>query len=175
MKKSLDLGCGKEPQNPFNADIVMGIDIRERAEQNIYKADLAIEPIPFPNNFFNYLTAFDFIEHIPRVLYRPQREFPFINLMNEIYRVLSVSEGEGYFYSKTPCFPNSEAWRDPTHVNIITTETFPLYFDNKFRYASMYGFNGAFEVVEQKMDGFHLISVLKKVPEDSILLQTKYD
>jgi demethylmenaquinone methyltransferase/2-methoxy-6-polyprenyl-1,4-benzoquinol methylase len=53
MTKSLDLGCGSKPRNFFNAEQVYGIDIRDDLEAGIYKADLVIEPIPFPDNYFN--------------------------------------------------------------------------------------------------------------------------
>ena len=166
MSKSLDLGCGKSPKNPFNADEVFGIDIREDVDRKIYHADLVIEPIPFADNFFDYVTAHDFIEHIPRILYRPHRTHPFVHLMNEIYRVLN--ENNGTFLSFTPAFPQRAAWRDPTHVNIIAEDTFPLYFDNKNRWASMYGFNGAFEIIQQEWRGPHLLTIMKKVPKDLI-------
>jgi hypothetical protein len=56
------------------------------------------------------------------------------------------------------------AFRDPTHVNFITEETFPLYFDNKICWAKMYGFNGGFEIKMQKWheNKINLITVLKK-------------
>ena len=93
-------------KNIFNSDMVMGIDIRDCNINNIKRADLVVEPIPFYNNFFYYVTAFDFLEHIPRVLYAPKRMNSFVNL---IYRVLNCSEGSGLFYSKTPCFPFAAA------------------------------------------------------------------
>lgn len=174
MTKSLDLGSGITPKNPFNAKEVFGIDIREEISNAIFKADLVVDPIPFENNSLDYVTAHDFLEHIPRLLYRPNRTHPFINLMNEIYRVLKPSENGGLFYSITPCFPFGDAWRDPTHVNIISDETFPLYFDNKNRWAAMYGFTGAFEIIEQKITGHHLEALLKKVPEKDIIQHTIY-
>ncbi len=174
MTKSLDLGSGISPKNPFNADEVYGIDIREEVSNSIYKADLVVEPIPFDSGSLDYVTAHDFLEHIPRLLYNPHRTHPFINLMNEIYRVLKASDSGGLFYSKTPCFPFGDAWRDPTHVNIISDETFPLYFDNTNRWAAMYGFIGAFEIIEQGITGHHLEAVLKKVPEEKVLKKTIY-
>ena len=90
MTRSLDLGCGLHPKNPFNADELFGIDIREVLSENIKKADLAIEPIPYDTEYFEYVTAYDFIEHIPRVLYVPERRNSFVELMNEIYRVMKV-------------------------------------------------------------------------------------
>jgi SAM-dependent methyltransferase len=143
---SLDLGCGEKPKNPYGAKIVYGIDLQERPEHNIRCADLATENIPFPNEHFDFVTAYDFLEHIPKVIYAPKRRNAFVELMNEIYRVLRPN---GIFFSSTPVFPHSAAWRDPTHVNIMTEETFELYFDDKNRSAQVYGFNGAFRILNK--------------------------
>lgn len=160
MTKSLDIGCGPTPKNPFNADEVYGVDVREDLDNNIRCADLAIEPIPFEDDYFNYVSAHDFLEHVPRVAYVPHRRNCFVEVMNEVYRVLK--EG-GLFLSFTPAYPKAEAFRDPTHVNIITEETFPVYFDWQYRWAAMYGFKGAFQIVMQEWRGPHLLTVMKKV------------
>ena len=160
--KSLDLGCGLKLRNPFNADELFGIDIRPNENLNIKVADLAIEAIPFPDDHFDCVSAYDFIEHIPRVIYNPNRRFSFIELMNEIYRVLKMG---GTFASFTPAFPKEAAFVDPTHVNIITENTFPLYFDNKNRWGKDYGYIGSFEIVDQKWhpNNSHLQTIMKKV------------
>ncbi|AMC34804.1 methyltransferase domain-containing protein [Janthinobacterium sp. B9-8] len=160
MTRSLDLGCGPAPKNPFNADELFGIDVREDLDANIKRADLVIEPIPFESDYFEYVTAHDFLEHIPRIIYAPHRRNAFVELMNEIYRVLKVG---GQFLSFTPAYPHPEAFRDPTHVNIITDQTFQAYFDNVNRWAAGYGFNGAFEIKLQEWRGPHLLTVLQKV------------
>jgi SAM-dependent methyltransferase len=156
---ALDIGCGSEPRNPFKAPIVYGIDIREGVP-NIRNADLVVEPIPFPDSTIDYLTAYDFIEHVPRVIYLPKRRFPFVELMNEVYRVLKT---EGIFLSHTPVYPYPEAFRDPTHVNIITADTFPYYFCGEDAHADIYGFKGRFKLLEQVMHGAHLISIMQKI------------
>lgn len=156
---SLDLGCGDFPRNPFLATTIFGVDVRDNTALGIKKADLAIEKIPYDENSFHFVTAFDFIEHIPRVAYVPERRLPFVELMNEIYRVL---KDDGIFMSQTPIYPFGTSFRDPTHVNFITDEVFSLYFDNQNRIASMYGFNGSFQVLGQYRMGTHLISFLKK-------------
>ena len=161
MTKSLDLGCGIHPKNPFNADELFGIDVREDMEANIRRADLVIEPIPFQDDFFEYVTAHDFLEHIPRIIYAPTRRNAFVELMNEVYRVLKTG---GLFLSLTPAYPHAEAFRDPTHVNIITDQTFTAYFDNVNRWAASYGFNGAFQMRMQEWRGPHLLTVIQKVP-----------
>jgi SAM-dependent methyltransferase len=119
--QSLDLGCGKTPRNPFLAQTVFGVDIRPDAERHILQADLTQAAIPFDDSSMDFITAFDFIEHVPRVVYLPAIRYPFIELMNEIHRVLKPN---GLFLSQTPIFPFSACFTDPTHVNPITSETF---------------------------------------------------
>lgn len=171
VSRSLDLGCGVRPRNPYNADEIFGIDVRDNILTNIRAADLAVEPIPFDDDFFDFVTAFDFLEHIPRLLYVPERRNAFVEVMNEVYRVLKVG---GLFLSYTPAYPLAPAFRDPTHVNFITEETFSLYFGDiyekdQFCWASMYGFRGAFKITFQQMRGPHLLSVMKKMQIPEIL------
>ncbi len=161
MTKTLDLGCGARPRNPFNADELFGVDVRDDLEANVKRADLTIEPIPYEDASFEYLTAYDFIEHIPRIVYAPERRNAFIEFMNEVYRVLKPG---GLFMSQTPAYPHPAAFRDPTHVNFITDETFLYYFDDIHRWASIYGFQGAFRIVAHRRRGANLHAILQKVP-----------
>jgi len=155
----LDLGCGIEPRNPFHASMVYGVDIRDDAHENVTAADLVVESIPFEDGSMDYITAFDFIEHVPRIVYLPERRFPFVVMMDEVYRVLRPN---GVFLSKTPVFPYSQVFQDPTHVNIITADTFRRYFCGDDPWARMYGFTGSFELLEQVIVGPHLVSLLRK-------------
>ena len=151
--KTLDLGCGSKPRNPFNAQEIHGIDLRNDLAPTVKQANLAIEKIPYPNNSFNYCTAFDFIEHIPRILWvRENTRNCFIELMNEIHRILLPG---GLFLHLTPSYPSLEAFQDPTHVNIITEDTFPIYFCEPQILAKHigYGFDGRFELVKQAWIG----------------------
>jgi SAM-dependent methyltransferase len=143
--KSLDLGCGNNPRNPYNYEELFGIDltVQKIAGVQCTQANLALESIPFPDNYFDRVTAFDFIEHIPRILSvdAARTRAPFIELMNEIWRVLKPN---GVFYAVTPFYPHPAAFQDPTHVNIITRQTHE-YFCGKMPPASIYGFIGSFE------------------------------
>lgn len=156
---TLDIGCGEQPRNPFNASQSYGLDIREDLSKNIRYADLTVEQLPFNENMFDFITAYDFLEHVPRVIYLPERRFPFIELMNEIYRTLKPG---GIFLSRTPFYPISSAFTDPTHVNVITADTFPMYFDDKHTWAKMYGFKGSFKLHFQAVNETHLVTILEK-------------
>jgi SAM-dependent methyltransferase len=161
---ALDIGCGGTLRNLFEADNIFGCDIRASSDGAVIAVDLFHQPIPFPDNYFDYLTAYDFIEHVPRVLSSnvDVTRFPFVELMNEVYRVLKPG---GIFFSKTPAFPSKEAFQDPTHVNIITEDTFPMYFCNDSPnglLASMYGFRGAFSVLSQEWCNCCLLSLLRR-------------
>ena len=158
---SLDLGCGKIPENIFLAEKAFGIDIVSSPSKDIFQCDLSREKIPFEDSTFNYVTARDLIEHIPRQIYiNESLHFPFIHLMNEINRILKPS---GILYMNTPYYPNSEAFVDPTHVNFVTTETFKKYFCEPLNYARRYGFSGKFILEKQYYSGDNLVTIMKKI------------
>lgn len=152
MRTHLDLGCGLSPKNPFGHEQLYGIDIRSSDgdinKATIVTANLGMEPIPFPDNFFDSVSAYDFFEHVPRVSLdyaTKSSRFPFVELMNEIWRVLKP---DGVLYSVTPAFPKEKAFRDPTHVNIITKKTY-RYFTSPELLGKMYGFKGDFTLIRQ--------------------------
>ena len=147
--KHLDIGCGTSPRNPFNYQELHGVDIIEQHTQdfNYRQCNVVFEPLPFEDSTFDSVSAYDFIEHIPRVSIKDgTSNFSFIEVMNEIYRVLKPN---GKFYAETPAFPREEVFIDPTHVNFITRKTH-IYFTEPHNVASMYGFNGKFLANEVK-------------------------
>jgi len=159
-KTALDLGCGAYVQNEFQAEKVFGVDIETHEDPRIVKRNLALKSIPFRKNTFDYVTAFDFIEHIPRSVTRFQNRYCFVELMNEVWRVLKPG---GLFLSLTPAFPSPKAFQDPTHVNFITEETFSEYFCRPNLWAEMYGFKGEFELIMQVWEDGKLRSLLRTI------------
>jgi SAM-dependent methyltransferase len=145
--RHLDLGCGPSPRNPFGTDFLLGVDLMGRKDSDIEirQANLAIDPIPFDSNYFDSISAFDFLEHIPRQLYLESSKeliFPFIRLMDEIHRVLKPG---GRLLAYTPSASSEEAYQDPTHVNPITLRTHEYFCVPKL-WGAMYGFKGGFSV-----------------------------
>lgn len=147
--RHLDLGCGKFPRNPYGRKHLCGVDLRPLPASTDFDyrvANLVLDPIPYEDSSFASVSAFDFVEHVPRILLAADGRgtvFPFIRLMDEIWRVLQPG---GRFYAVTPAFPHAAAFTDPTHVNIITEGTH-AYFCGDKPMARMYGFAGQFEVL----------------------------
>ena len=147
--KHLDLGCGPRPRNPYGCDEVHAVDIvaPPGVDPRLFReANLSVAPIPHGDASFDSVSAYDFLEHVPRILPTADgrgTRFPFVELMNEIHRVLKPG---GHFYAVTPCYRHDEAFTDPTHVNVITTRTH-RYFTEPELGAAMYGFRGRFRVL----------------------------
>ena len=158
--KSLDLGSGPFPKNPFDAKQAYGVDLRNTTNLNVIVCDLSVDKLPFEDNSIDYISAYDVLEHIPRVTIENNKTiYPFINLMNEIYRVL---KDDGVFFNTQPCYPSSSAFQDPTHINIMSEDTIELYFCKK-NWAHIYGFNGSFEMLRDGWIGSSYFSLIKKV------------
>lgn len=151
--KCLDLGSGPVPYvlpNLTNAT-VFGIDINHKNE-HVIQRDLFLKSIPFTDSTFDIVSAIDFLEHVPRILtYKKKIVYPFVNLMNEVHRVLKVN---GKFIIQFPYTNNFyDFYKDPTHVNPLSEDTFLLYFCKDFNRTIVdpwakvlgYGFNGCFE------------------------------
>jgi len=151
-QRHLDLGCGAKPRNPYKRPELFGVDLVESDTQSgitVKAANLSLQPIPFPSDYFASVSAYDFLEHVPRVLPSADGQstrFPFIDLMNEIWRVLAPG---GLLYAQTPAYPHAAAFQDPTHVNIITDYTH-TYFVQPTPLARMYGFQGDFECLRMQ-------------------------
>lgn len=157
---AVDLGSGELPKNDFEMKRVVGIDYMVRDCSNVVKVDLFAGELPFMDNEVGVITAYDFLEHVPRVLYtaRGKLRFPLVELMSEVHRVLAPG---GVFFSYTPIYPRAEAFGDPTHVNIMSKNTLRTYFAGPAE-ARRYGFEGTFELVFQGRKGVHQVALLRK-------------
>ncbi len=141
--RHLDLGAGNNPRNPFALGALAAIDIIEASYSGFHQVSVGHE-LPFSANSFASVSAFDFLEHIPRVSSNEGPTATFVSYMQEIHRVL---EPRGIFVALTPAFPRLSAFSDPTHVNFITRDTHTYFSGEHFAKALGYGFTGSFSIV----------------------------
>jgi SAM-dependent methyltransferase len=125
---SADIGCGRNPQNPFNAEKLIGFDIAS-SQEGIYPCVVGYEAFPLDDNSVDFVSAFDFIGHLPRnAIINGHITNPFIDMMSEIWRILKPG---GLFYAQTPAYPSNGAFVNPSTVNVITEGTVS-YFAKRF-------------------------------------------
>lgn len=164
--KQLDLGCGNSAAMAGHTRAgyeCFGIDIYPFP--NVKVADLAIEPIPYSNDSFDLVTAHQFLEHIPKVLYIPTSEVPkiilfetldkrqpLIELFNEVYRVL---KNGGEFHFDVPVAGTSQYYGDPTHASEWNEDSINYYSGDYFGMHDAYGHRSKFKKVRVERNPDH--------------------
>jgi SAM-dependent methyltransferase len=144
-KTHLDLGSGSNPRNTFDAEISVSIDTGSFDHKGFTQVTFG-ERLPFPDASIASISAFDFLEHIPRTGTGGPTS-TFIGYMQEIHRVL---EPGGIFLAATPGFPRKSAFSDPTHVNFITSDTHTYFTGLVFARKLAYGFTGDFKKIRSR-------------------------
>lgn len=120
----LDLGAAHNPKSGYlSVDMVDGVDC---------VCDVT-KGLPFEDNSVGVIRAYDFLEHIQRADYEfnlkdynsdVYKTYPFMELINEIYRVLAPG---GWLLTATPIGNTRSYMADPSHVNPICAETFQRF------------------------------------------------
>ena len=157
--KKLELGCGNNSRNIDGYENIC-VDMFASPHTN-HIVKLGFEKLPLNNDDFDLVQAFDVFEHIPRVVFYPptkifdefrehslfyERIYPFIDMMNEIFRVLKHG---GILYIETP--GSEEAFlRDPTHINRLSDDWYHYFSQNDNLYAVQDLISTNFELLSQE-------------------------
>ena len=126
--KKLNLGCGNDIKKGYvNLDVaeIPGVDV-------IW--DINKLPLPFDSEEFDEILCNDIIEHI--------EDYP--QLLKELHRILKKG---GSLKIRVPHFTSANNFKDPTHKNRFSIETFDFFTPNSER---PYYFQFAFSKIVSK-------------------------
>lgn len=152
---TVDLGCG------FRKNGTVGIDITRTGTDADLVCRAGFEPLPLPSASVDGVFCRDFLEHVPKAVWRDgSLQYPIIDLMNEVWRILRPG---GEFVSQTPGYPSPEVHQDPTHLSVWTENSFG-YFTGAYPVARTYGVQCEFELVDLSWDRFYLCATLRRPP-----------
>lgn len=148
--KTLDLACGDGKRGDIGVDHLQwpGVD---------YIVNLGFEPLPFEDNSFERVFAWDFFEHLPKAVYIPpdfRAYYPHIQVFNEAWRVLKP---DGIFDTFTPILEPAVNGR-LFHVSVWNENQFEQFTDagSDFRrnHMQMNGLKARFEIVHREPENF---------------------
>lgn len=158
--RQLDLGSANALRGWDNYE-VYGTDIVKSPDPRIKVCDLNIDQLPFEDDMFELVTAYDILEHIVPILYlndgkKIVRRSAMIELFNEIYRVLKHN---GTFYTQTPI----NDFSDPTHVAHWTSETFNHFSGDYYGFHNHYGHTSRFEKQKIHEENNHIYCTMRAI------------
>jgi len=135
MKRELLLGSGnrrekriwlKDDTAEWQNLTTLDIDIRCEPHVIFDLDKLPGESLPFPDNWFDEIHAYDVLEHFGR-----QGDWrAFLGAFQEFWRVMKP---EGYFFIQCPHWESSWAWGDPGHTRIISQESLMFLSQRQYR------------------------------------------
>jgi len=101
---------------------------------------------------------------------KPKKRNCMIELFNEIYRVLVPG---GRFMMKSPFYPHSGTFQDPTHVFFWTPDSVNYFSGDYFGMYDIYGHTSRFEKItnDTANSGWIVIvlKAIKSLPKDAAL------
>ena len=119
--KELLMGCGHRVQKDLfvkgyeEFDDVVRVDLFATHSPDLI-VDLAHLPLPFKDNTFDEIHAYEILEHLAQ-----QGDYRhFFAEFNEYHRILKPG---GRLFASTPWWQGEWAWGDPGHTRVIQPET----------------------------------------------------
>ena len=117
MRRELVIGCGKRIAKDLSLKGLEGFQeiITLDNNPNHYPTvvhDLTVHPLPFPDNYFDEIHAYDVLEHLAQ---QGDYEF-FFSEFSEYWRIL---KNKGHFFATVPLEGTQWALGDPSHKRVI--------------------------------------------------------
>lgn len=146
--KELLLGCGSRTKKDLSVNGLNEFKNVVRLDNNAdHKPDIVWDlrkhPLPFEDNEFDEIHAYEVIEHLA---HQGDYEF-FFREWTEYHRILKPG---GLFFGSCPAYDSRWAWGDPSHQRVISRETLVFLSQEQYRQqvgkTSMSDFRHLYEV-----------------------------
>jgi DNA modification methylase len=166
------LGCGSFlkkrlwfKEKPFWNNVIR-VDIDPNSSPDILY-DLNQRPLPFQDDFFDEVHAYDVLEHLGK-----QGDWKtFFEEFTEYWRVL---KNNGHMFILVPDAKSIWAWGDPGHTRILTGETFTFLDQDVYKEVGesartdyRFVWPGNFKTVHLQENEGSLQVILKAIKEDA--------
>lgn len=131
MKKELLMGCGSRTVKDMtldentNFENVVRLDINSDHKPEVVH-DLRIHPLPFKDNEFDEIHAYEVLEHLAN-----QGDFQFF--FKEFTEYARILKPGGRFFASVPATGSCWVWGDPSHKRVIQLETLVFLSQNEYK------------------------------------------
>ena len=131
QKKELLIGCGSNHTKKMATDRTTGFDnlttLDYNADHNPTVVwDLMVLPLPFPDNEFDEIHAYQVLEHLGQ-----QGDYKlFFAQFSEFWRLLKPN---GYFLATCPSRSSVWAYGDPSHTRIMQLEQLVFLSQDEYK------------------------------------------
>lgn len=169
MFKELLIGCGSRATKDLSTEKSHKFKNLTRLDNNPdHKSDvlwdLTKHPLPFPDNEFDEIHAYDVLEHLAH-----QGDYKFFFAeFSEYWRILKK---DGLFFASVPALDSVWKWGDPSHKRVIVKEN--LTFLSQDEYTKQIGvtkmsdfrniYKANFKSVHIRSEGTHFYFILQVI------------
>jgi len=183
MKRMLELGCGTNPRYNPEFDEYYALEYSQEAAgvarerlrldghnsetHHVLQHKVGYENFPFQDDYFDFVLADQFLEHIPRQGFfkdpwnKVHEINPVIWCLNECWR---VAKHGACVQFNVPKWDSAEMWQDPTHVNPVPPQ-FWVYFGelDPWDLKASYGIRAKLNLMETIDGGWYHVFKLQAV------------
>jgi hypothetical protein len=158
------MGCGRRELPELKGNEIIRLDINKDVNPDVVH-DLNKHPLPFKDNEFDQIHAYDVLEHLGG-----QGDYKFFfSEFNEYWRILKLN---GLFIASTPAENSRWSFGDPGHTRVFSMQYLTYLVRNRYKqcgitqmtdYRYLYKGNFGVDSIIHDPDNMAHIFILRKL------------